>query len=421
MGYGLWVLLSPIAYRLLPITVCCLLFTFIPYSVFADEPLLTIPSAPLNIKIGVILPLSGKYAAFGEQALKGILLAAGIFETAQDNKNPTPEIIIRDTRDDPVATAKAVEELAFPPPSPPFSKGGEGGVAGIIGPLLSITAMDAAKKAQELKVPVITLSQKDGLTSAGDYIFRNFLLPSEQAKAAAAYAINKLNYKKFAILYPNNPYGIELANLFKEEIKKDKGEIVAEGQYKEGQTYFGKEITQLFKIKETEKKEGRRKIKIFEPAVTADALYIPDYFDTVGLIAPYLAYYNIKDVKLLGVSGWNSPRLIELGGKYVEGAVFVDGFFAGSKRAMTAQFVNNFKNIYAAEPGIIEAQAYDATKIIIDAIIRGNGKKEEIRAALAHVKDFPGATGDITFDSNREAVKNLFMLEVKNGKIVEIN
>lgn len=338
------------------------------------------------------------------------MLAAGIFETTQDNKNPTPEIIIRDTRDDPVATAKAVEELAL-----------NENVAGIIGPLLSITAMDAAKKAQELKVPVITLSQKDGLTSAGDYIFRNFLLPSEQAKAAAAYAINKLNYKKFAILYPNNPYGIELANLFKEEIKKDKGEIVAEGQYKEGQTYFGKEITQLFKINETEKKEGRRKIKIFEPAVTADALYIPDYFDTVGLIAPYLAYYNIKDVKLLGVSGWNSPRLIELGGKYVEGAVFVDGFFAGSKRAMTAQFVNNFKNIYAAEPGIIEAQAYDATKIIIDAIIRGNGKKEEIRVELAHVKDFPGATGDITFNKDREAVKELFILTVRDGKIVEAN
>ncbi|MBI3755706.1 MAG: ABC transporter substrate-binding protein [Deltaproteobacteria bacterium] len=355
--------------------------------------------------------MSGKYAAFGEQALKGVLLAAGVFETkGQDNiQIGNVELVVKDTRDDPALSAKIVEELAL-----------SENVVGIIGPLLSVTAMSAAGKAQELKTPIITLSQKEGLTNTGDYVFRNFLLPSEQAKAVAVYAINKLGYKKFAILYPSSPYGIELANLFKEEVKKNKGEIAAEEQYKEGQTYFGKEITKLFKIKETEKKEGRRKIKIFETTVTADALYMPDYFDTIGLIAPHLAYYNIKDVKLLGSNGWNSPKLIELAGKYVEGAVFADGFFADSRREAALRFVNNFKSLYNAEPGIIEAQAYDAVKMMMEAIAKGNTGKEDIRASLANLKDFPGATGNIAFDSNREAVKNLFMLEVKNGKIMEI-
>jgi len=74
-------------------------------------------------RIGVILPLSGKYATFGEQALKGILLAAGIFETKgqegkgarrQDNiQTANVEIIIKDTRDDPIASAKAVEYLTL--------------------------------------------------------------------------------------------------------------------------------------------------------------------------------------------------------------------------------------------------------------------------------------------------------------------
>ncbi|MDP2681251.1 MAG: penicillin-binding protein activator [Deltaproteobacteria bacterium] len=395
----------------------CILLTGTAFALESSPPA---AAQPMPIaRIGVILPLSGKYATFGEQALKGILLAAGIFETKeqegkgarrQDNiQTANVEIIIKDTRDDPIASANAVEYLAL-----------NENVVGIIGPLLTITSTDAAGKAQELKVPTIVLSQKEGITNAGDYIFRNFLLPSEQAKAIALYAMNKLNRKKFAVLYPNSPYGTELANLFKEEVKKGKGVIVAEEQYKEGQTYFGKEVVRLFKIKETEKKEGRRSIRTFKATVTADALYIPDYFNTIGLIAPHLAYYNIKDIKLLGSNGWNSPKLIELAGKYVEGAVFTDGFFAGSKREATLQFVNNFKDIYGTEPGIIEAQAYDAARIMIEAIAKWNGGKEEIRAILADLKNLPGATGNIAFDKDREAVKDIFMLEVRKGKIVEV-
>ncbi|MBI5048739.1 MAG: ABC transporter substrate-binding protein [Deltaproteobacteria bacterium] len=409
---------------LLLITAYCSLLTETAFSEELSSPPATSYLSHQKFKIGVILPLSGRYAHFGEQALKGILLAADIFELKsqwiegareQDNTQTiNVEMIVKDTRDDPIASAKAVEELAL-----------SENVVGIIGPLLSITATDGARKAQELKVPTITLSQKEGLTNVGQYIFRNFLLSSEQAKSVASHAINKLNYKKFAILYPNSPYGIELANLFKEEVKKNNGEIAAEEQYKEGQTYFGKEIVKLFKIKETEKKEGRRKTKIFETTVAVDALYIPDYFDTIGLIAPHFAYYNIKDVKLLGSNGWNSPKLVEMAGKYVEGSIFIDGFFSGSKREATSQFVNNFRNLYGAEPGIIEAQAYDAVKMMIEAVKKSQqseirSHREDVRVNLANLKDFPGATGNITFDSNREAVKTLFILEIKKGRIVEI-
>ena len=375
-------------------------------------PLSHSPLPPASsTRLGVILPLSGRYAAFGEQALKGILLAADTFGTTFElNKGLSLEIIVKDTKDDPLASERAVEELAA-----------DKDVMGIIGPLLSVTAMGAARKAQELKLPIITLSQKQGLTGAGDYVFRNFLVPAEQAKAVADYAINKLNCIKFAILYPDSAYGIELANSFKEEIKKGNGIVAAEEQYKEGQTYFGKEVVRLFKIKETEKKEGRRLLKTFETTVAVDALYIPDYFDIIGLIAPHLAYYNVKDVKLLGSNGWNSPKLVELAGKYVEGAVFTDGFFTGSKREAVSRFINDFKNLYGTEPGIIAAQAYDATRMMAEAILSGNGKRDEARNYLANLKKFRGVTGDIAFDSNREAIKELFILSVRKGQIVEIN
>src|SRR3989344_3887288 len=162
---------------------CCLLPVFycllLTGTAIAEEAVPTAQPLPLNARVGVILPLSGRYAAFGEQALKGILLAADTFGTTFElNKGLSLEIIVKDTKDDPLASERAVEELAA-----------DKDVMGIIGQLLSVTAIGAARKAQELKLPMITLSQKQGLTGAGDYIFRNFLVPAEQAKAVVDYAV----------------------------------------------------------------------------------------------------------------------------------------------------------------------------------------------------------------------------------------
>jgi len=56
-----------------------------------------------------------------------------------------------------------------------------------------------------------------------------------------------------------------------------------------------------------------------------------------------------------------------------------------------------------------------------EAILSGNGKRDEARNYLANLKKFRGITGDIAFDSNREAIKELFILSVRKGQIVEIN
>ena len=137
-------------------------------------------------------------------------------------------------------------------------------------------------------------------------------------------------------------------------------------------------------------------------------------------IAPYLAFYGIKDIKLLGAGGWNSPKLIELGGEYVEGAVFVDGFFAGSKRKGASEFVKLFQNSYGYDPGIIEAYAYDGTSVLLIAAKKSGDGRKAIRDALAAISGFEGATGKISFDGNTEAGQELFVLKVEKGSIVEV-
>jgi len=365
--------------------------------------------APDASAIGVLLPLKGDYAQFGEDALSGILLAAKVFGEDTGDK---VEVMVRDVSE-PAFVESAVGELAR-----------ERRVAAMVGPLLSSTAVEAARHAQKKRVPIITLSQKDGITGAGDFVFRSFMTPPAQAASVAGYATTT-GRRKFAILYPQNNYGIELSRYFEKEVARRGGTVVRAAAYQPGATNFGEDIKRLFGLEMEERREGRRLIKQYTATVEIDALFIPDYYETVGLIAPYMDYYNIKDVLLLGANGWNSDRLITLAGKNVEGAVFVDGFFPASERPGTREFIRKFTEVYGRTPGVLEAQAYDAASMLIYAM-KGTGAgsggvdRDALKSRLTRLGGFSGAGGEITFDRHGEAVKKLFLLTVRNGRIIEV-
>lgn len=355
--------------------------------------------------IGVILPFKGNYAQFGDDALNGILLAAQVF----GGKDKTVNVIVKNVGPDPASAEAAVAELSNDPR-----------VAGLIGPLLSSAAEDTVRAAQKNRVPIITLSQKEGITEAGEYVFRDFLTPRSQTAAVADYASRTLGKKRFAVLHPKSNYGVELARSFEKEVKRLGGEIVKTASYEQGTTDFSDEMKRLFNVQVKERKEGRRKIKEYKPTARIDALFIPDNYESVALIAPYLDYYNIKDVQLLGTNGWNSAKLVQTAGKNIEGAIFVDGFFPSSARAGADEFTRKFREAYGKEPGVLEAQAYDAAMILITAINESREQgRDSIRDRLKSIKDFKGATGTQYFDSEREAVKRLFILTVVDGNITE--
>jgi ABC-type branched-subunit amino acid transport system substrate-binding protein len=141
----------------------------------------------------------------------------------------------------------------------------------------------------------------------------------------------------------------------------------------------------------------------------------------VRLIIPFLDYFNVEGVRLLGSNAWNTPKLTELAGEYVEGAVFVDSFFARSTRSGTARFTKRFTDAYGYEPGAIEAQAYDAATTILEAIGRGPASREVLKERLRESKGLKGpASGTIGFDEDGEARRKLFLLTVEGGRIVEL-
>ncbi|MBI5068864.1 MAG: penicillin-binding protein activator [Deltaproteobacteria bacterium] len=393
--------------------------------------------------VGVAVPLSGRFKAWGEAILEGV--AMGLGEGFR--------LVVKDTRGEPDGAAQALEELAL----------AEGAIA-VIGGVANAEAPRAAQAAQELELPFLSLAKTERVTDAGPYVFRVMLTAEAQARAIASWAMGKRGMRRFALLYPNIPYGLELASAFWDEVEARGGEIRGAESYDHDRTSFAPLVKGMVgklwlderqdyveQVKELakEEKDPFRRRKALEklrdriaPITDFDAVFVPDFAKNVGYVAPALAVEDVvtatcdsrevekirkttgredlMPVQLIGTNGWNDPQLLERAGRYVECAVFVDGFYAASQRPETRRFVEAFHQKYAHSPTILEASAHDAARLVRLSLERGARSRDALRSELSRVKEVPGATGDLSFDARREVQKQLFFLTVEGRAVREL-
>ncbi len=411
----------------------------------------------LSVKVGVIgclLPLSGPFAIYGQEVLNGLLLGMQVTDPAEEAE-PGLELVIRDTEGEVVATVAAVEDLVK----------NEKAMA-IIGPLTSKTALAAAKKAQELHIPIITMTQKADIVAEGDMVFRNFLTPAKEVARLLELAVQERSWQRFGILYPDNSYGHYLMNLFWDRAEEMGGVITAVESYEPDQTDFADEIKkmvglyyprpesvkQMLAAREEAAREGGNEseapgapergaawagedesemaaAKALEeegakeeeppPIIDFDAVFIPDNYQQMALIAPQFPFHNVFNVPYLGTSLWESPDLIEMAGEYVQGAVFPSGFFVESESDKTIQFVRHYREHFDAAPGGLAANGYD-TIMFLKSIIEGNREiktRTDLQKAILASKSFYGITGKIAFDEQGEVEKEPILLVVSGRQL----
>ena len=395
--------------------------------------------------VGVAVPLSGKQKPWGEAILQGVALALG--------EGSAFKVVVKDTRGEPEGARAALEELAQ----------AEGAIAAL-GGVVNAEAPRAASVAQEQGLPFVSLSRAEGVTQAGPFVFRNMLTAEAQARSLADLVMARRGLRRFALLWPQIPYGQELASALWDEIDARGGEVRAAESYDHDRTTFapivksmvGKlwlderqdYVEQVKAIVKDEADPYRRRKAIerlrdrLPPVTDFDAVFVPDFAKNIALIAPALAVEDVvtqtcdpkeverirrvtgredlAPVQLLGANGWDDPSLLDKAGKYVECAIFVDGFFAASERPETKAFVAAFQAKYGHAPSILEASAYDAARMIRRALEAGAATREAVRDQLAALKGFPGATGDLAFDARREISKPLFYITVDKGTLREL-
>lgn len=366
--------------------------------------------------IGVLLPESGRLAGFGDLLKRGVELAREL----HDRESEPLKLIYRDTGADPVMAEEAVRKLA-----------NEDRVMAILGPLSGAAAEAAAHQAEFEGVPMLSLSQRDGIPEIGSRVFRVSLTNRNQAAELARYAIEELGMSSFGVLYPDTPFGHEMKELFGQETLKRNGLVIDSEPYTNDATDFRTQIRLLMgedpnqPVDFDDLPEEEQLEALFEPEfppVCFDALLIPDYADRVALIAPQLPFYGMEQVPLLGINGWNQPELVRNAGRSVEGAIFVDGFFRHSSYPFVRDFVDLYFATYGEEPTILEAQGFDAANILFSLLDQAwIADRDSLREALSRYRDYPGVTGATSFNEVGDAEKQLYILKVHRGSVQQLN
>jgi branched-chain amino acid transport system substrate-binding protein len=349
-----------------------------------------------KITIGCLLPLSGPFALYGQEVLNGIELGMDVFNRQQKGRNI--DLVIKDTKGSADGANAGIKELAD-----------ENNVSIIIGPLASAESTAAAKKAQELGVPIITFTQKEGITNEGDMVFRNFLTPSKEVEALLNKAMNERGMKRFAIFYPDKTYGQYLRDLFRERVKQMGGVITMVESYKPDQTDFAEGIKKI-----TGSGHGRIDVKTANPASTLDfdAIFIPDNYEEIAMIAPQFPYYNAFNVPFLGTSLWMSGDLVKSTGVYLQGAIFPVGFSPDGNTTGIEEFVADYKDSFHSDPGVLASTGYDTIRLIKDIADKGNAKTRKDFQKELHKDLFDGVTGKISFDEKGEVKKVPILLTI---------
>ncbi|XGC80832.1 penicillin-binding protein activator [Bdellovibrio bacteriovorus] len=401
---------------------------FLPGSDLAlrSQDLISHLDAAKNVKsevVGVVLPLSGKNAAQGQRALRGLEMGLGLHIPGSGF-----QLAVMDSEGNPDSARRGVERLVK-----------EDNVIAIVGSLLSKTAPAVAAKSDELGVPSLALSQRSGLTEIGSNIFRNSLTSGMQVRALVRTAMEDLGMKKFAILYPNDAYGTEFTNIFWDEVLARGGQITAVQIYSTKETdfrlviqrlvgtYYGEARMDEFAVRNRELQQSDKKRSarhsnietVLPPITDFDAIFIPDSVKAMGQIAAMLSYNDVKNVKLLGTNLWNTKDVARRAGNFVNDLIFVDSV---SPAAQTkSRFFAEYKNVYNEDPSLIEIQAYDAGLILRQLVASGATTRTELSSRLTQLKRFPGALGPLSMNSDREIERPLTALTVSKGEVAPLS
>jgi branched-chain amino acid transport system substrate-binding protein len=194
-----------------------------------------------------------------------------------------------------------------------------------------------------------------------------------------------------------NDYSIGLAQFFEKTFVELGGTIVATQAYSEGDSDFKAQLTS---------------IKSSEP----EAIFVPGYYTEAALIVKQARELNMN-IPMMGGDGWDSSKLIEIGGASLNGTYYSTHYAVDDTSALVQNFVGKYRERYKETPDCMGALGYDAALLLFDAIKRANGTDAAaIRDALAQTKDFVGVTGKITIDPDRNARKSIVIIEVQDGQ-----
>ncbi len=342
-----------------------------------------------DIPIGEYSAMTGTTATFGQSTHRGLMMAVDEINAAGGVLGRKIRLLTEDTQSKPEEAATAVTKLIS-----------RDGVKAVIGEVSSSRSLAAAPICQANNIPMVSnASTNPEVTKKGDYIFRVCYIDPFQGEVMARFVYTTLGLRKVAILKDiKNDYSIGLAQYFEETFLKLGGEVVATQAYSEGDIDFKAQLTAL---------------KGAEP----EAVIVPGYYTEAALVVKQARELNMT-MPFVGGDGWDSAKLVEIGGASMNNTYFSTAYTADDPDSVVQNFVKKYTTRYNDKPDAFAALGYDAGLILFDAIRRaGSVEGAKIRDALAATRDFRGVTGTITIDRDRNARKPIVIIAVVDGRM----
>ena len=367
----------------------------------AAAPEATLPSA----RVGLLLPLSGRYASEGETLLRAAQLA--LFDTADERFLLLP----RDTE----GTAKGAERAALALL--------EDGVDLILGPLFAEGVNAIANHARARNVTVVAFSTDRAAASEGVYLLGH--TPRAQIRRVFAHAAAN-GHRRIALLVPDTRYGTAVSDeawaaaastgLSLTRVRtyapdaSDAAEVVRElAEYDRRARALKDERRALARQNDAAARRRLKRLATLDTLGTLpfDAVLLADGGARLRQVAPLLPYYDIDPAKIrvLGTGLWEDPAT--LGEAALSG-----GWFAGPDPAARQDFVDRYRRVFGEPPGAIATLAYDATALAA-ALARAGASFEQ--QAIGNRGGFLGADGLFRFDDEGIAERGLAVFEVAGG------
>ncbi|WP_205680289.1 ABC transporter substrate-binding protein [Brenneria alni] len=343
-----------------------------------------------EVKIGVVLPLSGPLSGFGQPSQKGVELINSMEPTLKNGD--TIKLVIIDDKSDKVEAANAMQRLVS-----------SDKVDAVIGEVTSTNTMAMTKMAEDTKTPLVSpTATNDRVTRNRQYVSRVCFSDSFQGVVGANLASRDLGAKTAAIMFDSsNDYSVGLAKSFRSQFLKNGGTIAVEVQAPGGSKDFK---AQLSTIK----------------AKNVDMIYMPIYYTEAALIAVQAKQLGLK-VPVVGGDGLAAdPIFFTLGQDAVEGYMTTDYYSPDAKEQTPAgeEFIKAWEAKYKEPTHTWGAMTADAYKMIVNGMNQCSDPKDRVcvNEKIRATNNFTGITGTLTLKDG-DAIRSAVINEVKDGKM----
>ncbi|MDH3197887.1 MAG: ABC transporter substrate-binding protein [Candidatus Krumholzibacteria bacterium] len=298
--------------------------------------------------IGLVLPITGQLSAYGRLFEQGVRLA--VEEGAGAGR--TVRVVTADSKGTAVGAVKAVRRLAL-----------EEGAVVLIGSVFTVPTMAAAIEANAWRVPLLSpVVSAEEMTEIGPWVFQTRVPLGVEATAMAELAVSTLLFERLAVIAPARGEGRELGDVFAAEVRRRGMSIVAVGYYDEGATDFREALEAV--------REG-----------SPDAIFAPGTVEELLNLVPQIRFYDLQ-APLLGLSNWNSERLMRLSGRELEGALFPAEIYRGKDPQALRRFEAMMLGKGETEPSPLTAAGYFGTELVLQGLAAGAVSRDEVAAFL---------------------------------------